>query len=287
LTELSNGTFLGAAFSGGIDGAGTIFRLSLTSALNISTRARVDSGENLMIAGFIVTGSGGKKVIIRGIGPSLRTNGVPVPGRLEDPVLELRDSDGALIRANDDWRQGQQQEVQASTIPPPDDREAAIVETLQPGRYTALLRGKNNAAGIALVEVYDLEVGSSATIAQISTRGQVLTGDNVLIGGFITGGGSGSRVLLRAIGPSLTQQGIGRALQDPTLALHDANGVLLASNDDWKSTQQQEIAATGAAPQDDRESAILRDLTVGAYTAIVRGKDQSVGVALVEVFVLP
>ena len=286
LLLLSNGTLIGVTYEGGRDNAGTIFRLSLTSALNISTRARVDSGENLMIGGFIITGSGEKKVIIRGIGPSLSARGVPAGETLQDPVLELRDEAGDLIRANDDWRSDQAAEITASTIPPSDDREAAIVATLQPGTYTALLRGKNEQAGVGLVEIYDLQSGNAANLAQISTRGRVLTGNNVMIGGFITGGGSESQILIRAIGPSLAQRGITGALQDPTLALHDQNGALIASNDDWKSDQQA-IAATGAAPEDDRESAILRNLPVGPYTAIVRGKNDTTGVALVEVFVLP
>jgi uncharacterized repeat protein (TIGR03803 family) len=287
LVLLSNSTFIGVTYAGGRDNAGTIFRLSLTSALNISTRARVDSGENLMIGGFIVNGSGGKKVIIRGIGPSLRANGAPVAGSLQDPVLELRNQAGDLIRSNDNWKSNQEQEIRDSTIPPSDDREAAIVETLQPGAYTALLRGKGDEAGIALVEVYDLQPGTAANLAQISTRGRVLTGDNVVIGGFITGGGSESTVLIRAIGPSLARRGIADALQDPTLTLHDQNGAQLAFNDDWKSDQEQQIAATGAAPEDEREAAILRTLPTAPYTAIVRGKNNTVGVALVEVFVLP
>ena len=237
-------------------------------ALNISTRMRVETGDKVLIGGFIVTGNQPKKVLIRGIGPSL-----PVSGPIADTILDL--DNGNIV--NDDWKSTQRAEIEATGIPPGRDAESAIVATLQPGAHTAILRGKGNATGVGLVEVYDLESGTPARLANIATRGFVQTGDDVMIGGFIIGGGSPARMLLRAIGPSLPVQG---ALQDPTLELVDANGGR-TTNDNWRATQEAEIAAI-LPPNSDRESAILATLNPGAYTAIVRGKDGSTGVALVE-----
>ena len=237
--------------------------------LNIATRMRVETGDNVLIAGFIVTGSQPKRVLIRGVGPSL-----PVTGALADPTLDL--DGGAFF--NDDWRSDQQGEIEGTTIPPLNDREAAIVATLEPGAHTAVLRGKNNGTGVGLVEVYDLESGTPAQLANISTRGQVQTGDNVMIGGFIIAGSYPAKVLLRAIGPSLPVAG---SLQDPTLELVDGNGATI-SNDNWRATQEAEIIATTVPPTNDREAAIVATLVPGAYTAVVRGKDDTVGVALVE-----
>lgn len=254
-----------------------------TSALNISTRMSVGTGDNALFAGFIVTGTAPKKVVLRGGGPSLKTGGTAVPGRLTDTVLELHGSDGSLIIRNDDWRSTQQQAIIDSTIPPTDDRESAIVATLQPGNYTAILTGKNNTTGIGLVEVYDLDIAATSQLAQISTRGKVLTGDDVMIGGFILSGGTSANVLVRAIGPTLPVNG---SLQDTTLELYNGNGDSLGANDDWRSDQEQAIIATTVPPNDNRESAILRSLTAGNYTAIVRGKNNTTGVGLVEVYVL-
>jgi hypothetical protein len=236
-------------------------------ALNISTRMRVETGDNALIAGFIITGATPKKVIVRGLGPSL-----PVSEALADPLLDL---DAGAVR-NDDWRSNEQA-VAATGIPPQSDLESAIVATLEPGAHTAVLRGKNSGTGVGLVEVYDLESGAPVQLANISTRGQVQTGDNVMIGGFIIGGDYPAKVLLRAIGPSLPVNG---ALQDPILELVDANGAPI-SNDNWRATQEAEIAAI-IPPSDDREAAIIATLVPGSYTAIVRGKDNTAGVALVE-----
>ena len=238
-------------------------------ALNIATRMRVETGDNVLIAGFIITGDQPKKVLVRGIGPSL-----PVDGALADPTLDL--DDGAFT--NDNWKSDQQGEIEATTIPPTSEVEAAIVATLEPGAHTAVLRGKNDGTGVGLVEVYDLESGSPVQLANISTRGQVQTGDNVMIGGFIIGGSYPAKVLVRAIGPSLPVDG---ALQDPTLELVDSNGATV-SNDNWRATQESEIIATTVPPTNDREAAIVATLVPGAYTAIVRGKDDTIGVALVE-----
>jgi sugar lactone lactonase YvrE len=257
-----------------------------TAAVNISTRGVVATGENVLIGGFIVTGNAPKKVIVRAIAPSLNVNGTPVAGTLADTVLELYDVKGKLLSSNDDWRTDQEQEITASTVAPTNDRESAIVATLVPGNYTAKVRGKGDATGVALVEVYDLDTANDARLAQISTRGLVLRDDNVLIGGFIVAGDASANVLVRAIGPELTNKGVVAALADTSLELRDTNGGLLAANDDWKSDQAQAIQDTTVPPTDDRESAILRTLAAGKYTAIVRGKDNSTGVALVEVYVI-
>ena len=210
-TEFSNGRYEIIALNDGV---------AATGFLNISTRMQVGTGDNALIGGFIVTGSAPKKVIIRAIGPSLAANGTPLPGRLDDPTLELRDSAGGLILSNDNWMESAQaQEIIDSGIPPSDDHEAAIVATLAPGSYTAIMRGVNNSTGIGVVEVYDLAQEVSAKLANISTRGFVETGDNVMIGGFIAGN-QAMHVMVRALGPSLTEAGVPNALADPTLELH-------------------------------------------------------------------
>jgi hypothetical protein len=251
---------------------------------NISTRVPVRTGDGAGIAGFIISGTAPRNVILRAIGPSLEAGGAPFPGRLENPTLELRDAQGGVIAQNDNWRESDQVgAIEGSGIPPSDDRESAIVRQLAPGLYTAVLRGANNTEGVALAEVYDLDAGGTSELANISTRGPVETGDNILIGGFILRGNSAT-VLLRAIGPALTALGVPNALQDPTMELRDINGALLMANDDWKENQEADISGTGIAPTDERESAILRLLPGGNYTAIVRGKDNSVGIGLVEAY---
>ena len=259
---------------------------SPTALGNISTRLEVGTGDNAMIGGFIITGSQPKRVIIRGIGPSLTSSGIA--GALADPVLELHVPDTFVTIINDNWRDAQGTEIEATGIAPSNDLESAIVGTLVPGAYTAVLRGNNNGTGVGLVEVYDLDQTVPSKLANISTRGFVNTGDNVMIGGTIIIGNSPPRVLVRAIGPSLTNFGITNALPDPTLELRDGNGTLMASNDNWRSDQEAEIIATGIPPSNDLESAILATLPANnsAYTAIVRGKDNSIGVALVEAYQL-
>lgn len=250
---------------------------------NISTRANVLAGDNVVIGGFIVTGTGSKKVIVRGLGPSLSAHGVT--GALADPTLELHNGTGALILSNDNWKATQQAVIQATGIPPTNDKEAAILATLAPGSYTAILRGKSNGTGVGLIEVYDLDSAANSKLGNISTRSFVNTGDNVLIGGLIVGGNGGSdTVLVRAIGPSLTSAGVAHALPDPTLELHNGNGALISSNDNWKTTQLAAIQATGIPPKNDKEAAILATVASGNYTAIVRGKNNTTGVGLVEVY---
>ena len=233
--------------------------------------------------GFIITGNDPKKVLLRANGPSL-----PVSDRLADPILELRDSSGQTIAINDNWMEApNSQEIIDSTIPPGNGLESAILMNLAPGAYTATVRGINNGTGVAVIEAYDLDQAVDSRLANISTRGLVDTGDNVMIGGTIIRGTVPAKVLIRAIGPSLTNAGVANALQDPTLELRDGNGVLLASNDNWRSDQEAEIIATALAPTNDLESAILRNLPPGGYTAVVRGKNDSTGVALVEAYQLP
>ncbi len=267
---------------------------------NISTRSFVQTGDNVMIGGFIVQGSGTKRVIIRAIGPELGQFGVPDP--LQDPTLELHDGTGNLIASNDNWQttiiggiitQDQVQDIMNSGRAPGDQRESAIIGDLPAGNYTAIVRGVNSTTGVALVEVYDLATGTSVILGNISTRAFVQTGDNVMIGGFIVQGSGTKRVIIRAIGPELGQFGVPDPLQDPTLELHDGTGNLIASNDNWQTTiiggiitqdQVQDIINSGRAPGDPRESAIIGDLPAGNYTAIVRGVNGTTGVALVEVY---
>jgi len=246
---------------------------------NISTRLAVGTGNNVLIAGFIVTGTQPKRIIVRGIGPSL-----PVNENLADPTLELHESSGA-VTANENWRDTQQDELRATTIPPTNDYESAVVKSLTPGNYTAVLAGKGGTTGVGVVEVYDLDLSVDSKLANISTRGFVDQGDNVLIAGTIVVGSGTTNVLFRAIGPSLP--GISNTLQDPTLELHDGQGSIIASNDNWMDSQnKQAIIASTIPPSDPREAAILYQLTPGSYTAIVRGKDNTTGVAVVEAYQL-
>jgi len=252
-------------------------------ALNLSTRAEVQAGDQVSIGGFIVTGTSPKRVILRAIGPSLTGFGIANP--LADPVLELHASDQTLIASNDNWQDSDETGITATGLAPSNLLESAMVETLDPGGYTAVMSGKNGTTGIGLVEVYDLDQAADSQLANISTRAAVQTGNDVMIGGFILGGGgAGTTVLVRALGPSLTQFGVVGALPDPTLELRDSNGALIRSNDDWKDTQQTEIEGAGLSPSDDLESAILATLSPGGYTAIVAGKDGVTGVGLVEVY---
>jgi hypothetical protein len=253
--------------------------------LNIATRMRVQTGDNVLIGGFIITGSAPRHLLLRAIGPSLTGSGIP--NALADPILELHGPGAFTTITNDNWREDPVQEaaILATGIPPTNNLESAIDATLSPGAYTAIVRGQNGTTGIGLVEIYNLSQGTNSMLANISTRGFVETGDDVMIGGLIVGGESGTaRVIVRALGPSIPVAG---ALSDPTLDLRDGNGTQLAFNDDWRSDQQAEIIATGLPPADNRESAIVRILSTGAYTAIVRGKNNAIGVALVEAYQLP
>jgi uncharacterized delta-60 repeat protein len=249
---------------------------------NISTRLRVETGDNALIGGFIVTGSQPKKVIVRAIGPSL-----PVGGKLADPVLELHDSSGATIAQNDNWKDSpDKQAIIDSTVPPTNDLESAIVKTLtaNSSRYTAVVRGSASGTGVGLVEVFDLNRSANSQLANISTRGLVQTGNDVMIGGFIVLGGNPLKVIVRAVGPSLSLSG---KLLDPNLELRASNGDLVASNNDWRTGgQEQEIIDTTVPPSNNAESAIVQTLTPGNYTAVVSGVNSTTGIALVEAYAL-
>jgi hypothetical protein len=280
-------------------GSGTVSVGPVSTLGNISTRAFVQTGDDVMIGGFMVQGTEPKRVIIRAIGPELAHHGVP--NVLADPTLELHDGTGALIASNDNWvttiiggiiTANQARDILASGHAPGDPRESAIIADLPAGNYTAIVRGVNNTTGVALVEVYDLSPETHSILGNISTRSFVQTGDDVMIGGFIVAGNEPKKVILRAIGPDLTHYGVPNALADPTLELHDRTGALIASNDNWQSTiiggiitsdQRSDIRNSGYAPGDGRESAIIAELPPGNYTAIVRGVNNTTGVALVEV----
>ncbi len=248
---------------------------------NISTRAQCLTGSSNLVAGFIIKGSSAKRVIIRAMGPSLVLYGIG--DVLWDPIITLYDSRGQTVAINDNWN-SDRPNVLATPFPPNNVHEAAIVATLPPGAYTVGLQGVANTTGTALVEVYDLTPAGSA-LANLSTRGPVSYGDNPMIGGFVVGGSQPTRVVVRALGPTLAQFGVTGALADPTLELHNSNGTLLTYNDDWiNSAQQQAIRASGYAPAHSSESVILATLPPGNYTAVVRGKNATTGVALVEVY---
>jgi len=256
-----------------------------TQLTNISTRASVGTGGNVTIAGFILTGTDLKQVVVRGLGPTLTQFGVS--GVLADPTLQLVDSTGKTLFINDNWKETQQAGIQATGLAPPNDLESAIRIALQPGKYTAILSGTNNTTGVGLVEVYDIETAVSSALTNASTRGFVGTDQNVMIGGFITAGGNGStQVMVRGLGPTLTQFGVAGALADPSLTLVDGNGNIVRSNNNWKDTQRAEIQATGKAPPNDLEAAIIVTVAPGNYTAILEGKDGATGVGLLDVYKL-
>ena len=250
--------------------------------LNISTRGRVLTGDDLLIGGFIVTGTAPKRVLLRAIGPSLGAAGVA--DALRNPVLELYRGE-TLIAANDNWRT-EEATTNGTGVAPAHDAEAALLRDLAPGTYTAVVRGAGDAVGVGLVEAYDLEVAAPSSLANVSTRGFVGTGTDVLIGGVIVGGrsGRGAQVIARAIGPSLSASGVKGALQDPMLELIDGNGEVVIANDDWKQTQQDDLQRSGIPPTHDREAAVIAALPAGLYTAVVRGKQETTGVALIELY---
>jgi hypothetical protein len=238
-----------------------------------------------MIGGFIITGNTPKKVVIRGLGPSLASFGIT--DFLADPVLELRSSSGALLQQNDNWKDSQQAEIQATGLQPSNDRESAMVTTLVPGNYTALLTGKGGTTGVGTVEVYDANIAADSQLANLSTRGFVQTGNNVMIAGFTLGNGSGATdIAIRGIGPSLSNAGLNNVLADPTLELRDSNGALLISNDDWQSdpVSAGKLTAHGLALSNSKESGIYTTMAPGQYTAIIAGKSGGTGIGLVEIY---
>jgi len=247
----------------------------------------VQTGDNVGIGGFIINGSVPKHVLVRAIGPSLTQFGLT--NVLADPVLELHGSDGFATVIDDNWRDDPAQEaaIQADGLPPTNDFESAIDATLDPGAYTAIVKGNNNTSGVALVEVYDLDSTAASKLANISTRAFVGTADNIVIAGFILGNGGGDDgVIVRGLGPSLAAAGVPDVLANPTLELRDSNGVLLFSNNDWQDNPAQAaiVTAAGLAPSDNLEAAIAATLPPGLYTALLAGLDNGTGVGLVEVY---
>jgi hypothetical protein len=256
-------------------------------ALNLSTRMRVQTGDNVGIGGFIITGTAPKHLLLRAIGPSLAQSGIP--DVLADPVMELHGPDGFVTITNDNWRDDPAQEaaIIATGIPPNDNLESAIDSTLDPGAYTAIVRGQDNTSGVGLVELYDLSQAVPAKLANISTRAFVGTGSDIMIAGFILGGHSGAtRIVVRGLGPSLTSTGVLGALPDPTLQLRDSNGALLMSNNDWQDDPAQAnlLNTAGLAPTNSLESGIAVTLLPGLYTALLGGLNNATGVGLIEVY---
>ena len=272
---------------------GQVWKVSATvtatpaQAVNLSTRMLVQTGANVGIGGFIITGSAPKHLLLRAIGPSLTQFGVPNP--LADPVLELHGPAPFATITNDNWRDDPAQEaaIQATGIAPANNLESAIDTTLNPGAYTAVVSGRSNTTGVGLIELYDLSQAVLAKLANISTRAFVSTGDNIVIAGFQLGGHAGAdRIIVRGIGPSLTASGVTNPLANPTLELHDNNGALLISNNDWQDNQAQaaELTAAGLAPTNPLESGLATTLPPGLYTALLAGVNNGTGVGVVEVY---
>ena len=254
--------------------------------LNLSTRLRVNIGDKALIGGFIITGTGSKKIVLRGLGPSLANLGVA--NVLADPTLDLRNSAGVSILKNDNWKATQRSQIEAIGLQPGNDLESVIVATLNPGAYTVLLTGTNPGIGVGLVEIYDTDnPGGSSELANISARGEIGTQENVMIGGMILGGSvNSSKVVVRGLGPSLVDAGLGSTLADPTLELRDANGARLTYDDNWQddAAMATQLTAYGLAPKKAQEAAILATLPPGAFTAILADKNGGTGIGLIEIY---
>ncbi|HEV2841655.1 MAG TPA: hypothetical protein VGW39_10050 [Chthoniobacterales bacterium] len=263
--------------------SGPIPTPSPAQTLNMSTRMRVEAGDNVAISGFIVTGEAPKSVALRGIGPSMFSPGFE-EDVLADPILELRGNDGGLITQNDDWQDDPAQAAQLTALGLAlhEPEESGFVATLQPGTYTAILAGKNQTAGLGLVEIYDVNSTGNSRLANISTRGVVLTEYDVMIGGFILVGETRTDVVVRGLGPSLAQFGLSSVLADPTLRVVDANGYPMASNDNWQD--DAELILLGLGLQNPAESGIFTSLIPGAYTVILSGVNNGTGVGVVEIY---
>jgi hypothetical protein len=259
---------------------------------NLSTRLPVGTNDDVLIEGFIVQGPTGsiKKIMVRAIGPSLVPFGIA--DALANPILEIHDADNAIIATNNDWKNTQAggiitanqfAEISASGLAPGNDLESAIIANLAPGSYTAVVRGVGNTTGTGVVDAYDLSPTSSASLANFATRGLVQPGDKLMISGFIVQSGP-VRTVVRAIGPSLTAFGITNALPDTTLQLRDQNGAIVRENDDWMSDQKAELEATGLQPSDPKEAALVQTIPPGQYTAQIRGKPESTGIGVVQIY---
>jgi hypothetical protein len=248
---------------------------------------RVETGSNVGIGGFIITGSAPKHVLLRGIGPSL--TGFDVPNVLADPVLELHGPGAFVTITNNNWRDTQEAEIQATGIPPVNDLEAAIDATLAPGAYTAIVRGNGNTSGVALVEVYDLNQAAASKLANLSTRAFVNTGSDIVIAGFLlSDNNAGDRIVVRGMGPSLAPGSfpVNAVLANPILELRDGDGTLILTNNDWQdnAVQAAELIGDGLAPTNNFESAIAATLPPGLYTALLAGLNNGTGIGLVEVY---
>ncbi|HVF73183.1 MAG TPA: hypothetical protein VM940_16395 [Chthoniobacterales bacterium] len=301
--ELSSGAFAsspnGRYLALQCNGALRLFDLSANTATavpilprigNISTRALIGAGNNVPIAGFIVAGPGSKKVVIRAIGPSLTAHGVS--GAVADTILELRDSTGSIIAFNNNWKESEEADISATGLAPTDDLESALVRTLTPGAYTAVVRG-NGSTGITVAEVYDLEPNANSKLANISTRGFAGNGEQSMIAGVIvrsvgeSATSVGRTVLVRGLGPSLARFGVPNPLSNPAVELYGPNGTRVMSNEDWKIPGGGSyITETGLAPTNDRESAFVVSLAAGNYTAILTGENGASGNGVIEVFSL-
>jgi hypothetical protein len=261
---------------------------------NVSTRLPVGTGDNALIEGFIVQGPSGstKKILVRAIGPSLKPFGIP--DALADPTLGIFNKNNSQIASNDNWKttqvggiitSSQVAEINGSGLAPKNDLESAIIANLTPGSYTGVVRGVNNGVGTGVVDAFDLSAASTAHVANIATRGLIQPGDKLMIAGFIVQKGS-VRVVVRAIGPSLTAFGIPNALPDTTLQLRNQNGVIVRENDDWMTTQKQELENTGLQPNNPKEAALVATIPPGQYTAQVRGKPETTGIGVVQIYFL-
>lgn len=260
---------------------------------NVSTRLPVGINDNVLIEGFIVQGPAGstKKIIVRALGPFLTQFGIT--DALANPTLAIFNGN-TQIASNDNWKTtqiggnitgDQVAEINMSGVAPTNDAESAIVANLTPASYTAVVRGANNSVGTAVVDAYDLSSGSAAKLVNVATRGLVQPGDKLLIGGFIIQNGS-VKVVVRAIGPSLTGLGITNALPDTTLELRDQSGTIVRANDDWMTDQKAELEMTGLQPTNNLEAALVQTIPAGSYTAQVRGKPEQTGTGVVEIYFL-
>ncbi|HEV8185565.1 MAG TPA: hypothetical protein VGP40_06380, partial [Chthoniobacterales bacterium] len=269
------------------NGPAYLSTLPAPALVNLSTRAFVGTGDNVLIGGFIVQGSEPATIILRGIGHSLAADGIATP--LTDPVIELRNSDNVLVGSSDDWfAQAGAQTIASYNLDPSNSREAALLKTLRPGSYTVLMRafdaGDGDLTGIGIIELYDLHT-SGGRAGNISSRGRVLANNNIMIAGFIIGGGNSKEVVVRGLGPSLANAGVQGALPNPTLELRDASGTLIRANNDWQTdAEAAAVESSGLAPADKREAALHANLNSGLYTALLRGANNTTGIGLVEVY---